>query len=241
MQKEDRERHALEEWLSPMSFQQFLSRTLSDRQEGTGSWLLESQEFTKWEGEVDESKTLLLLGNAGTGKTVLAATIAEHLRSVRPPERHTIFISGNLQDQLGREAKVEDFLLAVTKQLVQQLPLLPESVSAIWREHRYEAQPTSEEARRLLNEVLKQKSHFFFVIDALDEITPDVCMRLLSQLEILQREHSVKLLLTSRPHSHFELMATTMPTIDITARNAEIYSFVRDGILQLPCFVLESP
>lgn len=51
---------------------------LSKRQEGTGLWLLESEEFQEWFGQ--PGKTMLCSGIPGAGKTIIAATVIDHLR-----------------------------------------------------------------------------------------------------------------------------------------------------------------
>ena len=45
---ENEERDRILTWLSPLNFGPRLSDMLDRRQEGTGTWLLESQLFTDW-------------------------------------------------------------------------------------------------------------------------------------------------------------------------------------------------
>ena len=76
------------EWLSPLEFGPRLNEMLGRRQEGTGTWLLESQVFTAWlrgviraiwcpgmrESTWEASQPLLTTDStvAGAGKTILA-------------------------------------------------------------------------------------------------------------------------------------------------------------------------
>lgn len=52
-------------WLSPLNFTSQQSDLSGRRQGGTGSWLLESQEFQEWVG--NQGKTLVCQGMPGAG------------------------------------------------------------------------------------------------------------------------------------------------------------------------------
>ena len=84
---ENEKRHRILIWLSSLDFGSRLSEMLDRRQEGTGTWLLESQQFTAWlKGDIQAiwcpgmrefSECEYLdqttnCGVAGAGKTILA-------------------------------------------------------------------------------------------------------------------------------------------------------------------------
>lgn len=84
---ENEKQHRILTWLSSLDFGTRLSEMLNRIQEGTGTWLLESQEFTAWlKGDIREiwcpgmreSSEGEYLGHttncdvAGAGKTILA-------------------------------------------------------------------------------------------------------------------------------------------------------------------------
>ncbi len=84
---ENEERLRILKWLSSLDFGTRLSEMLDRRQEGTGSWLLESQPFTSWlKGDIraiwcpgmrefsgcDYLGQTTNSGVAGAGKTILA-------------------------------------------------------------------------------------------------------------------------------------------------------------------------
>lgn len=72
---------AILHWLSPMQMNQ-THQTVSDRVEkGSGTWLLESDHFKRWESYSPE--TLWCWGIPGAGKTVMASIIINHLRRTR--------------------------------------------------------------------------------------------------------------------------------------------------------------
>lgn len=59
------EREAVLQWISLLNFAPQQSDLSSRRQEGTGLWLLESQEFQAWKGK--EGETLVCQGMPGAG------------------------------------------------------------------------------------------------------------------------------------------------------------------------------
>ncbi|KAF5639627.1 ankyrin repeat [Fusarium sp. NRRL 52700] len=64
------------EWLTPLNYGPQQSDNLSQRQEGTGEWLLTSKEFQNW---VDNGKTLFCPGFPGAGKTILTSIVIDEL------------------------------------------------------------------------------------------------------------------------------------------------------------------
>lgn len=65
LNQNQQEREAALEWLSPLNFAPQQSDLSSRRQEGTGLWLLESQEFKDWKSKARE--TLVCEGMPGAG------------------------------------------------------------------------------------------------------------------------------------------------------------------------------
>ena len=65
LNQNQQEREAVLEWLSPLNFAPQQSDLSSRRQEGTGLWLLGSQEFQEWKGK--DGMTLVCQGMPGAG------------------------------------------------------------------------------------------------------------------------------------------------------------------------------
>ena len=59
------EREAVLQWMSPLNFGPQQSDLSGRRQNGIGSWILESQDFQKWVNK--EGKTLVSQGMPGAG------------------------------------------------------------------------------------------------------------------------------------------------------------------------------
>lgn len=70
--------YAINKWLSPPNTSTNLNEVLKKRQKGTGSWFLQSGLFKEWRSGA--RRYLWLHGIPGCGKTILSATIIEHLK-----------------------------------------------------------------------------------------------------------------------------------------------------------------
>jgi len=75
----------IKKWLSPLTPQGRHQSVQSNRVEGVGGWLLESNEFREWSGAqgVLEKTVLFCYGDPGVGKT--------HIRSVRKLSRTSAY------------------------------------------------------------------------------------------------------------------------------------------------------
>ncbi|PGH31047.1 hypothetical protein GX50_06155, partial [[Emmonsia] crescens] len=69
--------HQIFDWLKPSDPSTNLNEAQERRQEGTGLWFLQSEPFKEWKSGT--RRYLWLHGIPGCGKTVLSATIIEHL------------------------------------------------------------------------------------------------------------------------------------------------------------------
>ena len=69
----DAERHEILRWLSPLEPQQRHHGVRTDRLDGVGNWVLETNEFRKWCDKKDGcvSPVLFCYGNPGVGKTYI--------------------------------------------------------------------------------------------------------------------------------------------------------------------------
>jgi hypothetical protein len=241
LQVQENERHTIQNWLSPIQSQLILNRISSSREAGTGQWLLASHDFRRWEHAGELGQTLLLVGVPGAGKTVLAATIVEHLCEIGPPKRYTAFIFGNFQDKDWHMLRAEHFLLELTKQLVQQTSPMPSHAEEFYRRHVNGPQPTLKDVLRLLDLELEQKTQVFFVVDALDEIPENVCETVVSELMILQSKHKVNLLFTSRQSALIKRLFRNTSTRVVRASSEDIEAFLAGQMSRLPDFVMRSP
>ncbi|KAG4441335.1 hypothetical protein IFR05_003198 [Cadophora sp. M221] len=73
------------EWLRPSNVREVHARQLNERLAGTCQWILENLEFSAWSdfsaSVAGENRLLLICGNPGCGKSVLASSLVEHVES----------------------------------------------------------------------------------------------------------------------------------------------------------------
>ncbi|KAE8335726.1 hypothetical protein BDV24DRAFT_179102 [Aspergillus arachidicola] len=105
-------------WIPANDYGFRYTKVLSERQEGTGGWLLESSEFRSWLS--DETNMLFCPGIRGSGKTVLVNKLAEHRTAVT-----FLYCDYKMRDQQD----VPQLLSSMLKQLLQQTPVIPVEVN----------------------------------------------------------------------------------------------------------------
>ncbi|KAH7363842.1 hypothetical protein BKA65DRAFT_123437 [Rhexocercosporidium sp. MPI-PUGE-AT-0058] len=73
------------EWLRPSNVREVHTRQSNERLAGTCQWILEHPEFSAWSSTspsaVGQNRLLLICGNPGCGKSILASSIVEHVES----------------------------------------------------------------------------------------------------------------------------------------------------------------
>src|SRR6266487_4310780 len=153
-------------WLIPADFSAQQNETISRRQEGTGLWLLNSNEYKMWiEGK---EQTLFCPGIPGAGKTMMSSIVVDDLwKTFDDNDRigiSCLFCSYKRQDEQGSA----DLLASLLKQLVQGRSVLPDVVEALHERHsRMKTRPLFDEPSNTLQSVVEGcYSRVFFVIDA---------------------------------------------------------------------------
>ncbi|KAJ6588433.1 ankyrin repeat-containing domain protein [Mycena capillaripes] len=230
------EREKIIRWFSPLNFFPQQDDIFATRQEGTGEWLLNTDEFKEWKSGT--GVTFWCYGMPGAGKTVLASLVVNHLSKEAEVQR--------------QEFKAPSFGVACVycnhKETSLQTPL--NLISSLWRQLIYgqsisgyvrdlydkhserHTRPTMEEALAALRSVIAGYSKVFFVIDGLDECTADdgnARSILFTRLRSLGS--AVNLILTSRPHIDVQAAFPRVLRLEIRANNHDIRQYVRGKIL----------
>src|ERR1700722_20159857 len=73
----DREQQAILDWLKSVDYSPQQNDFIGRRQEGTGQWLVESDEFQQWEN--NKKCILFCPGIPGSGKTMMVSIVVDHL------------------------------------------------------------------------------------------------------------------------------------------------------------------
>ncbi|RPA91093.1 hypothetical protein L873DRAFT_1715454 [Choiromyces venosus 120613-1] len=192
------------QWLSPLEPQNRHDGIRSDRLEGVGNWLLETNEFREWgSGEGGADKAVLFChGNPGVGKTYLNCLVMDHLYDrAREAEITVAGIYCDFREQ--QEQTTANVIGAIHKQLALKYQGILELVRREFLMAKTESgrRPQLGDHVRMLKIAISSLSRVFLCFDALDEFTPKQLPELLVSLrEIIWEIPSVRVFFTGRPH-----------------------------------------
>ncbi|KAJ5937328.1 Pfs NACHT and ankyrin domain protein [Penicillium verhagenii] len=220
----------LKDWLPDVGPETELAETLEKRQDGTGSWLLESGPFKEWKS--GKRRSFWLHGPPGCGKTVLGAMIVDHLdqTSLHSPIILSYFFSfRSLSTQ-----SIIGFVGCLILQLYSKCPDSRADLDAVFSSHEDgSCKPTTRSLFKVFSKMLSHAKQVHTVIDALDECK--LTKYLLLWIQSLMLEHPrLRLLVISRKEEeiesglqHFETIFPILPElVDVDIR-AYVYQRLR--------------
>jgi predicted ATPase len=240
--QDDQERRAIVNWLTPIDYSTQQSDFLARRQEKTGLWLLDSDEFQRW---VNESKqTLFCPGIPGAGKTMMTSIAVDNLctRFRNDPSVGVAYLYCNYRRR--QEQKPADLFASLLKQLIQGRPSLLENIRSMHKLHKdRQSRPSFEEISRALHSVVADYSRVFIFIDALDEYqTSEGRHRtLLSEIFNLQAKTGVSLFATSRFIPEITKEFEGCISLEIRASEEDVQRYLDGHMSQLPSFISGKP
>jgi Cdc6-like AAA superfamily ATPase len=238
----DQEHEQILKWLTPIDYAPQQSDYIRRRQPETGQWLLGSAEYQAW--LKTDKHTLFCPGIPGAGKTILTAIVIDHLntRFQNDTDIGIAYVYFNYKQNVDKQ-NVNNLLLSLLKQLSQERPSLPDSVKALYDQHRNKrTQPSIDELSRALQSVAAMYSRVFIIVDALDECqASDGCReRFLSEIFTLQTKARANLFATSRYISNIEKEFERSTLLEIRASDEDVRRYLDSHVLQLPGFVTRS-
>lgn len=196
---DDNRKAAILNWLTPTDYGLQQSDYFRLHQEGTGNWLLCSEEFQQWLHE--ENQTLFCQGIPGAGKTIMTSIIINYLNA-RYRDDQSVGIAYIYCDyQRQHEQKPFNLLASLLKQLIWRQLSFPDTMTSLYDCHKREqTQPTLEEILRELQSAIANYRRVFIVIDALDECqsSQGVRRRFLNEIFAIQDETRASVFATSR-------------------------------------------
>jgi Cdc6-like AAA superfamily ATPase len=212
------------------------------RQEGTGEWLLESNEFQHWVNH--NGQILFCPGIPGAGKTVITSIVVEYL-STKFENDASIGI-GYLYSNFRRqqEQNRENLLLNLLKQLARGQPSMPESVETLYGRHeKKKTRPLLAEIAKTLNSVVSGYTRTFIIIDALDECHnfDRNLTSFLSEIFNLRSNTGANIFATSRFIPEITKEFEGSLSVEIRASDGDMQKYVAGHISRLPKFVSDSP
>ncbi|KAJ5438537.1 uncharacterized protein N7458_009535 [Penicillium daleae] len=196
---DDTYRRKILDWLSPIDHESEQSDFFATRQESTGQWFLDSDEFQRWVNE--PKQTLLCQGIPGAGKTVMTSIVVHdlHQRFSQVKGIGITYVYGNFLRRT--EQQLSAILSSLLKQLCQSFLQLPPCVTEAYeRFWTLRVHPSPEKLLHMLGTVMTSSQKTYVVVDALDEIeTSDgTCRQLLAALFRLQQVAPMSLIASSR-------------------------------------------
>lgn len=222
------------DWLSPVEYASQQSDFIAKHQEGTGTWLLHSDQFQDWINQ--SGGTLFCPGIPGAGKTILTSIVIDHICSLfqNDPSIGVAYLYCNSQRE--SEQKPGDLLATLIKQFVQGQPRMPDSLDGLYKHHENNnTRPSLDDILNVLHSVVADFSRVFIIVDGLDQCQFfDGCRkRFLSEIFNLQKKTKVNFFATSRFMLDLKQAFQRSISLEILATEHDIRRYLEEHILRL--------
>ncbi|KAI9727372.1 MAG: hypothetical protein M1834_008443 [Cirrosporium novae-zelandiae] len=230
-------------WLSPTDFSVQQNDILTRRQQGTGEWLLNSDEYRTWlDGK---EQTLFCPGIPGAGKTMISSIVINdlHERFRDDVDIGIMYLYFSYKEYDGQS--LLDLLANLLKQLVQRQPILPAEVTQLYQHHNdKKTHKSTNEILTLLRSIAKTYSRIFIVIDALDECENThrgTREQLSSDISTLQTQANVQLFATSRFIPEIVNRFKESMSLEIRASEEDVRKYLDGQMSRFRPFVSRDP
>ncbi|KAJ5959859.1 Pfs NACHT and Ankyrin domain protein [Penicillium vulpinum] len=187
-------------WLCPADPSTNANHARTLRLEGTGAWLLKHPIFESWHSGL--RRYLWLYGLAGCGKTVLSATVLDHLAR----RNDNLILSFFFDFSDTAKQTFDDMLRSLAFQLYKDGIGSANYLDALYKAHKNgSGQPTTNALSDTVFKMLMAKRKVSIVLDALDESTTrEDILRWIKDVMSKSDLVHIQLLYTSRPESEFQ-------------------------------------
>ncbi|RYP43193.1 hypothetical protein DL768_010045 [Monosporascus sp. mg162] len=238
----DQEHQAVLDWLPAVTYDAEQSDFISRRQEGTGQWLLDSNEFQAW--LQTNKKTLFCQGIPGAGKTILTSIVVDSIATSFGNDEGTgiAYLYCNFRRQ--HEQKCQDLLASLLKQLAQGRSSLPDSVRSLRGRYKRRDKgtgPSFNEISTTLQSVAALYSRVFIIVDALDEcqIIGNCRATFIAEIFNLQAKCGANIFAMSRSIQEVRKKFDGSISLEIRASKDDVKKYLEGHIGELPSFVQE--
>ncbi|KAL8661075.1 MAG: hypothetical protein Q9202_005947 [Teloschistes flavicans] len=222
------------EWLSDTNFPAQQNDTFNRCQEGTGRWLLESNEYKAWIDGLDP--LLFCPGIPGAGKTFITSIVIKdlHKRLGSDPEIGIAYLFLNYKRQA--EQTLEKLTASLLKQLLRGRLSSFAAIESLYEKHtRKQTRPSLSELQGALVMVSSQMPRIFILIDAADECTmSSVRSAFLKDVIALQSQGNIGVFVTSRFLPEITSVFQGRPSIEIRATEGDVKRYLENHMVELP-------
>ncbi|KAK4079765.1 hypothetical protein Trihar35433_870 [Trichoderma harzianum] len=231
-------------WLSAIDYQSQLDHNLTKCAPGTCQWFLESEQYREWCNL--DGKALLLHGPPGSGKSMIASRVLDHLSTTLLSEKSAVFCYAFCNFYRANEERAGNIMCNLLKQLCQIQSPLPQSVEDLFARHRSQrTRPSLDEAASALRSIISAYPKTFIVVDGLDECEPSSASQFVSKILDLLVDTRANFFATSRSlpniigkfREHNSII-TDMPS---NSTADDIGQYIKSNAKRLPDFVNHSP
>ncbi|KAJ7080225.1 ankyrin repeat-containing domain protein [Mycena epipterygia] len=217
----------LQQWLGkPPGMAEKQHETQKLHHEGTGSWFLDSRQFSEWR---NKSSSLWIQGQSGAGKSVLSSTVIKKLCNDQPqftPGTAVAYFYFDFRE--ANKQSTEIMLRSIIFQLSAQSPHPYSALDQQYQALKGQMLPTYQNLLDVLDKLLLELRCTYIVLDALDECNDD---DLLVPFILKLRgwtNSPLHLLFTSQPRQRFTegLGAVTVVFLELQTTESDITLFV---------------
>ena len=231
-------------WLSSTDMDATLHDIISRIQEGTGAALFSDPTFHSW--STGNFQNLLCLGNAGVGKTVLAAQVIDNfIRNHRHKHSPVLFFFASWQHREIESQKPTAILANLLRQLLLwKGSILDETQQLFERHMKGTSRPDEPALLACLEREAGNFSDICIIIDALDELSEECRPALLDCMHNLQLRRRILFMATSREQPKtvklFNRFFPDFQSIQIKSKPEDIEAYLLGQMSRLPDFVMQN-
>lgn len=214
-------------WLTPTDFSLHQAEHIKQRLPGTCLWILASQEYQAWLVKPTHH-TLSCTGKPGAGKTIAVSTVIQDLEARFHRDMTIGLAYVYFSASRPVEQDLQNILLCLMKQLVQDLPDVPEPVTGLARILKSAVRISH--VLEALFRTVEQFSRVYLVLDAVDELSAGTRRKLLREMSRLQMKAGVKIFLTWEHDSEGIDRLKNVDNLEIHAQAQDLYRYVDQNI-----------
>ncbi|PGH17821.1 hypothetical protein AJ79_00962, partial [Helicocarpus griseus UAMH5409] len=238
--QQDQEDRTITEWLTPVDYALQQNDLIRQHEEGTGEWLLQSNEFQQW--HTQPKQTLFCPGIPGAGKTIITSIVVRHLHRIYQSD-HSVgiaYLYCNFKQQ--QKQQPADLIASLLKQFIQRQPSVLNILKGLYEQHKpHQTHPSLDELRSTLQQIADSYQTTFTVIDALDECQASTDGRKMFLQEIfnLQRNTNANIFATSRFIQEIKEEFNGSLRLEIRAKDTDVQIYLHKKLQNCSSLISE--